>query len=375
MSLEAALEEERLEILKLLEKPTISTNLRNVSNNTVSSPRSPPLIPRTTSPARGRPQPGAPMGGISSMILGAERVSHSASPPPIGTHNARSRESSPHTGNSPVYQHLGPSVSSSFAQRRASSGQTSSARSGSFSTSTQSIPSPFMSQGYQDTLASIYSESGPFQPGGMGLPPGSQNLARNSRAGGSSRRSGSPTVQSHPRSSSPTPGSLSLSSPLSSPPLNMGSSSSAFNRKLVTQNNSLIDLDYAYRRLDDDALRRSGGSLSLLPERGGAAAHVRVNSGESVTREGGVRLEKDLTYTTGEDGRVIAVESSDESEYSTDDGDSTRGRSKSTGEKVEGKRKGRKIDASAKKIESIDTGAPRKTMSLLAAAEEERMFV
>jgi hypothetical protein len=80
---------------------------------------------------------------------------------------------------------------------------------------------------------------------------------------------------------------------------------------IMSENGAVIDLDYAYARLNDQALASSGGALASLPDRkpvtdkqGNA---VRAGSGESITMDGGVRLQKDLAS----DERAI-VDSTDE---------------------------------------------------------------
>ncbi|KAK6541320.1 hypothetical protein TWF694_008664 [Orbilia ellipsospora] len=414
MSLESALEEERLEILKLLERPSIPNKSSGNGSGTGTSPttpRSPPLVPRTVSPARSPPRSTQSIGGISSMILAAERGSNSASPPPSTlSYNTRSRDSSPHGSlhSTTSSSYGGPRLLRDRDRERDSSAftpnvdyqfsmlpstpnphfrRTGPTRASKTSTNLPASPtsSPTMthasvSQGYQDTLSSIYSESGPFQPGGMGLPSGSQVSGRQIRLG-SSKRSGSPSVYPA-RSSSPSTGNLSLS-PLSSPPLNMAMSTPS--RTLVTENDTIIDLESAYRRLSDDALRNSGGSLANLPERGGTASHIRASSGESISRDGGVRLEKDLTFMVGDDGREIAVESSEESEYSSDDDtESFRGRQSEKREigrtaDLNYERESPSIGTNVRKgvhTATSRTSVPqRKTMSLLAAAEEERKSV
>lgn len=336
------------------------------------------------------------------MILAAERATNSNSPPLAAlAYNPRSRDSSPHgslhsntsgygaprllrdrdrerdasafTPNADYQFSMLPSAPNPHL-RKASAGPTgkilSNPTSSPTSNSTGSHPS--VSQGYQETISSIYTESGPFQPGGMGLPTGSHVGGR--RLGPSTRRSASPSVY-HTRSGSPTAASLSLS-PLSSPPFNLGMQSSS--RTLVTENDTIIDLDSAYRRLSDDALRNSGGSLANLPERGGVASHIRANSGESITRDGGVRLEKDLTFTVGDDGREIAVESSDESDYSTDeDAENSRGRRSEQDipsdnpEPNDKKPRSQQVSTKKPSPDLIKSSSQRKTMSLLAAAEEE----
>ncbi|KAK6332697.1 hypothetical protein TWF696_002726 [Orbilia brochopaga] len=409
MSLESALEDERLEVLKLLEnrpspKPGGGGNTSSISPTT---PRSPPLVPRAISPTRSPPRGGQSMGGISSMILAAERVSNSASPPPASLgYNPRSRDSSPHgsfhstasssnpaprllkdrdkdrdpsafTPNAGYQFDMIPTLPGPYNRRHGSN------RMGKTTANIPASPasSPTLTHAalsYQDTLSSIYTESGPFQPGGMGLPTGSQVGGRQMRLGTSARRSDSPSMH-HNRSASPNTGNLSLS-PLSSPPLSINTIGPV--RTLITENDTVIDLDSAYRRLSDDALRNSGGSLANLPERGGVAAHVRASSGESIARDGGVRLEKDLTFMVGDDGREIAVESSDESDFSSEeDTEHFRGRQAEKpglGEigSSETQLSSSKTSLGGVQPQSSKTGTPRrKTMSLLAAAEEERKTV
>lgn len=111
-----------------------------------------------------------------------------------------------------------------------------------------------------------------------------------------------------------------------------------------------LDLNNAYRRLSDANLAYSAGSLSQLPMRKPSA-----DPGEG-------RLIKDYL---GPDGEQLGS-SEDEEPYSTDD--ETRGRKKeprslnpdAKGESSEGKSRSR------------SGGGQRKTLSLLAAAEEER---
>ncbi|KAF3123130.1 hypothetical protein TWF569_000817 [Orbilia oligospora] len=412
MSLESALEEERLEILKLLERPSVPHKHSGGGNSPGISPtipRSPPLVPRATSPARSPSRATQSISGISSMIIAAERGSNSASPPPGQfAYSQRSRDSSPHgslhSATSPAYG--GPRLLKDRDRDRDASAFTPNAdyqfnilpstpnphfrRAGGGGRAGKTPPIPSsptsspttmhtsLSQGHQDTLSSIYSESGPFQPGGMGLPSGSQVGGRQIRLGSSSRRSGSPSMY-HNRSASPHAGNLSLS-PLSSPPLNMNMVPPT--RTLITENDTLIDLESAYRRLSDDALRNSGGSLATLPERGGTAGNLRASSGESISRDGGVRLEKDLTFMVGDDGREIAVESTDDSEYSSDDDtESFRGRrseKQPLGAVADSLQQSRLITTlhnSSKnphRQSQKSTIPQRKTMSLLAAAEEER---
>jgi len=314
-SLESALDEERREILALLDRPSPS-DAKSAKTASVN-PRSPSGAPRTSSPFRGRPKHGTSMGALDYL-----REDSSPSPPPPEPRSQISRDSSP------AYQNLTQSISSSLRNRRASSGQASSNRSGSFSASSPPNSSIAVPQAYQDQLAAIYGQSGPLSSG----------QSRNARPTSSSiLRAASPIMQH--RASSPIPGQQPFSSPLSSPPLNAGKTS------LFAQRS------------------KSQGSESIEPKKG-LTGHARTSSIGSNTTDGGYRLDKDSTYT-GEDGKEVAVESSDESSDDSDGGESSRGR----------KSQSSNVDSKPKEDQSFDPTA--RIMSLLAAAddeEEERKF-
>lgn len=172
-----------------------------------------------------------------------------------------------------------------------------------------------------------------------------------------------------------------------------------------------IDLDHAYARLNDEALARSGGVLGKLPGRrpviGSNGEHIRAGTGESLTSEGGIRLQKD--YDSGGDGNPAVDSSEDESSSldsspgSDEDDDERRGRAgsrarlrnaaanspgrdednsdreigliksmiRSVGDSAGGSKKKKMAGIDAKK----GTGQMRRiSMSLLAAAEEERLL-
>ena len=107
---------------------------------------------------------------------------------------------------------------------------------------------------------------------------------------------------------------------------------------------TIVDLSSAYRRLSDANLAYSTGSLSTLPMR------KRENS------ESG-RMVKDYL---GPDGEVLGSSEEDEP-YSSDDED--RGRKKAP----------RSLNPDVVG-QSSDDKERRKSLSLLAAAEEERML-
>lgn len=170
-------------------------------------------------------------------------------------------------------------------------------------------------------------------------------------------------------------------------------------RKILTEHGQLVDLDTAYAKLNDEALYSSGGILGTLPERkpilDSEGQHVLASSGETVTSDGGLRLQKDLVdeeaivYSSDDD-------SSDDESPGTDDEEENRGR---TGERrrtrsLVDEENNTRTDNPDREIKSmldigIEPGGPRKstgkkatkgpghrkTMSLLAAAEEERAYI
>ena len=111
-----------------------------------------------------------------------------------------------------------------------------------------------------------------------------------------------------------------------------------------------IDYNNAYRRLSDAALARSGGSLSELGRRKKASDNA-----------GAGRLAKD--YLTP-DGEMIVEDSSEDRASSSED------------EKERGRKTARRFeDSKTQSAESTSPETKRTPRSLLAAAEEERMWL
>ena len=148
--------------------------------------------------------------------------------------------------------------------------------------------------------------------------------------------------------------------------------------KFVTDAGKVIDMNNAYRRLSDANLLKSGGNLSSLPAKT-ASQRARLDSGEALSPTGEARMTKDY-YDDDDDGEG-AIESSDEDQSSDEDGWGPLG--------LRGRRKSRKKkgvgggDADNEDSENevpFDRGpdglerrkGPRMAHSLLAAAEEER---
>lgn len=128
---------------------------------------------------------------------------------------------------------------------------------------------------------------------------------------------------------------------------------------LPLDDGTMIDMNSAYRRLSDANLALSGGSLASLSRSARGASGGKRSSSNP-------RLEKDYTYHGGQG----AVESSDEEPFSSEE-EGVRGRRKGESEEEElGE-----SDPEAKTLGMGKAKGPRKTLSLMAAAEEERRSV
>jgi hypothetical protein len=168
-----------------------------------------------------------------------------------------------------------------------------------------------------------------------------------------------PTMRLGNKSKSP---SSRLSMRSSSPHIASASSrpSNPYNLAML-DDGQVIDIKNAYRKLSDANLAFSGGSLSQLA--------TRKRSGQKGVEESG-RLAKDYLSP---DGEVLDDSSEDEAHTSSDeDAERERGRNKAP----------RAVDSTATTDEvgpaspgSDASSAGRKTLSLLAAAEEERKLL
>ncbi|KAI9652277.1 MAG: hypothetical protein M1829_001686 [Trizodia sp. TS-e1964] len=144
----------------------------------------------------------------------------------------------------------------------------------------------------------------------------------------------------------------------------------------VDKGGKVIDFSIAYRRLSNSALARSGGSLSNLPAR---PASENIRAGGLVSPIGDSRLEKDYFMDNDE----AAIDSSDEQSDSseTSDLEGRRGRERSRADKLSANSTFGG-DSANPVILGVTTPmgmgrakGPRKTLSLLAAAEQERREV
>lgn len=131
--------------------------------------------------------------------------------------------------------------------------------------------------------------------------------------------------------------------------------------KFTLNDGRVIDMNNAYRRLSDANLARSGGGLSSLSDK---SRRRRTNSGDAAIPggAGGGRLEKEYA---GEDA---LEDSSDEDDRRSSDEEGNRGRQKEVKEKQQ---------SHHPESQTLGMGrakGPRTARSLMAAAEEEREF-
>ncbi|KAI9807027.1 MAG: hypothetical protein M1825_005744 [Sarcosagium campestre] len=148
--------------------------------------------------------------------------------------------------------------------------------------------------------------------------------------------------------------------------------------KFVSDRGKVVDMNNAYRRLSDVHLARSAGSLATLGKSG--PEHFRSDSGETLSPSGEARLQKDYDYGSGQDeGAVDSSEDDSEESSGTDlDSKGRRGRDRdrkkrsgTDGEDGEGEAGPSSGNASGPLGMGRASG-PRKTLSLLAAADQER---
>ncbi|CZT41021.1 uncharacterized protein RSE6_00700 [Rhynchosporium secalis] len=156
-----------------------------------------------------------------------------------------------------------------------------------------------------------------------------------------------PTTRNTTKSSSPVPRSILRPS---SPSVRSDTS------KFVLNDGRVLDMNNAYRRLSDANLARSGGGLFSLGEK---SQRSRANS-DGVPSEIGARLEKDYANVNIED---VIVDSSEDDDSISDDNE-LRGRKHE-------KRSGR-ANPNGSIARTRKSKGARPAQSLMAAAEEER---
>ena len=364
MSLESAMDEERREVMNILEgRPA------HFGNSTKGQPA--PI--RTASPAApvrsmldigpATPRHGSIAGintGITSPLRSApltgSMLDQHSSPPSYASHGTGS--SSP--VDAPLQGeglHRTQSDASSRAPTRPRSGSGNfpySKRQFDMSTtvSGQALPKR-VTQGGKKGLSSMASimQGHELEP----IVKGRDSGRHNSTAGIiGSKHSRSPSSRLGRRSESPGTAMLNNNSfnPMPTP------------GKFLSDSGKVIDLNNAYRKLSDANFLKSGSSLSAIAPKD-AATRARVDSGEALSPSGEIRLRKD--YYDDED----AIESSDEPGTSDDEawGSKPRGRSR---RKKDGDDSARDDSGGLRSPGMLGRQTPRFASSLLAAAEEER---
>ena len=320
-------------------KPPSVRSVRSLLDPEPTSPPQPNYThSATTSPTSAHP----PGGGIHRA------QSDAAAHPPDGRHRVPSDRDRGVNPNADYQFEMLPSIASHAMPKRVTQG----------GKKTSVMPT---------SMASIMQgqELGP-------LPRGRDNGRHNSTAGILGVKSKSPSSRLGHRSQSPGGTHLNTNS------FNLMPTPGTF----VTDAGKVIDLNNAYRRLSDAALLKSGGNLSNLPGRQNSE-RVRAGSGEALSPTGGIRLQKDYFHDDADEG---AVESSDEDKDASS-GDETWG-----SENLRGRRRSRRMkgpggaeadweDSENEGLQNRETSGtvgmgrtqhPRKVKSLLAAAEEER---
>lgn len=211
---------------------------------------------------------------------------------------------------------------------------------------------------HQSSMATVMSGS-EFSP----LPGNTRgrDLGRSNSTLVTQRRSKSPSSRASQTARSPSPGGNLLSP---------NSRDSATNpSKFVTGSGKVINMDHAYRRMSNAALSAAGGSLAHLPK-GAATSNERGQSADSLS-DGDSRVHKDYYSDTPEGGAS--------EDYSTDEGeDTSSGDEDCKSASQRGRRRTRKKSDSEGNDKNDAAGGSNKkrprVRSLLAAADEERTF-
>ncbi|KAG4439821.1 hypothetical protein IFR05_004670 [Cadophora sp. M221] len=384
MSLEAMLDEERKDVLALLEGPP-STNRHRGSTGSMGSARaSSPLTKQAQSPVRSMLDVADGTSPRKTSLTGTNGTGV-AIPPRKGSQTIRSMldmSPSPHTSPAPVRSTLDIGAATS-KRRTSSSASTQSAassptdeRSSHKAQLANSLPHRSLSDAARKPASfgpraapsggnpeSAYQFGGymPSNPGGPIAPKRNTLAGRKTSAMAEVVRGGTislfgdkdrgrnhsiATTGINTNSRSPAPRSILRSN---SPSVKSDTS------KFVLNDGRVLDMNSAYRRLSDANLALSGGGLSSL---GGKKQRSRTNS-DDVPFENGVRLEKDYANADSED--VIMDSSEDDDSISDDD-------------HLRGRKHEKRVDR-ANSVSAAGMSRPkgaRQAQSLMAAAEEER---
>lgn len=403
MSLESALDEERREVMDILEGRTAPVRASNSAHSAAFGQNG-----RTASPAapvRSMLDVGGP--AISSHTPGASRRTGATSPPPnrvskppsvrsvrslldpdntgppqtLYTHSATTSPIQPHPPSGGLHRaqsdasaHPPDGRRNVLSDRDRGVDPNSDYQFGMLpSIASQALPKRVTQGGKKSSILPSAMASIMQRQELGSLPRGRDRGRHNSTAGIIGGKSKSPSSRLGNRSQSPGGSMLNTNSYNLMPTPG----------KFVTDGGKVIDLNNAYRRLSDAALLKSGGNLSNLPARRGAEGRIRADSGEALSPTGGIRLQKDY-YNDDDDDAAIESSDEDKDASSGDEpwgSENPRGRRRSRKKRDPGSSEADWEDSDNEGSQKSDAGGtlgmgktqyPRKVKSLLAAAEEER---
>jgi hypothetical protein len=371
MSLESAIDEERREVMNILEGRPTQYNTVTADTGRTSSPAPPVRSMLDIGPATARHGSiaGSAVGVITPPLRSApltrSMLDPSSSPPqqiissteggvPSGHHRA-------HSDASTIPPRFRPRAGSDRERGSGSLPYAENQFDMSKSVHGQALPKR-VTQGGKKGLG-ISSMASIMQGQELDPLPMTRDQGRhNSTAGimGLHSKSKSPSSRLSNRSQSPG---------LNTNSFNLMSTPGTF----VTDSGKVIDMNNAYRRLSDANFLKSGGQLSNLSTN----AAERAINGETLSSNGELRLQKDY-YENGEGGEA-AIESSDEEHTSDEEGWSLQNgrgrrrsrRKKGVGTDADNGDSDNESNRSAGPAGMGQSGGPKAAKSLLAAAEEE----
>ncbi|KAK7179777.1 hypothetical protein DPSP01_003251 [Paraphaeosphaeria sporulosa] len=318
MSLEAALDDERKEVLALLEANTRANSGRSGSPHVGGRAMSPGMSPVRSMLDVGGPHV-ADWSHLGKKKRNSSRGSNPSSPPP----SARSFGGSSVDPESQYQFSMLPTIEAHSMPKRVSQGGKAS----------NTVKPRAMSSVFGDQSGKAVSNRDRDRHGSFNGP--YQSKKASSPGPGRSQSPGGRMLNTN---------SMNL---MASP------------NKYVTDSGKVIDMSSAYRKLSDANLSRSGGSLSSLPNRKGSSS----TKGQSLAPGGGVRL---ATDDFGDDEAAVESSDNDDSEDSDVDGwggAKRRGRQRRRSDGSEGK--GPKSLLAAAEEERKDVSSSRRVRSML----------
>ncbi|KAH7342763.1 hypothetical protein BKA65DRAFT_401315 [Rhexocercosporidium sp. MPI-PUGE-AT-0058] len=386
MSLEAMLDEERKDVLALLEGPPSKNRHRGSTGSVGSARASSPFARQAQSPVRSMLDVADGTSPSKTSFTGTNGTG-GATAPRKGSQTIRSMldmSPSPQSSPAPVRSMLDIGVATSRRRTSSSAGTQSAASSPTDERSNHkvqlanSLPHRSLSDAARKPASfgpraastggnpeSAYQFGGyqPSNPGGPAAPKRNTLGGRKTSAMAEVVRGGTISLfgdkdrgRNHSiattgitaKSKSPVPHRSILRS--NSPSVKSDTS------KFVLNDGRVLDMNSAYRNLSDANLALSRGGLSSLGEK---KRRSRTNS-DNVPFENGARLENDYANVDSED--VIMDSSEDDDSISDDD-------------QQRGRKHEKRLDRANSEGSAVGMGRPegaRQAQSLMAAAEEER---